>query len=242
VSLSLQHRGVGEVTVVTCAGRLVAGEEAEAFQAYLDKLTPMNPRIVLHLGGVEFIDSAGLGLLVRYFTRARNAQGALSVCAASPKVSEVLKITRLHAVFEPYGTEADAIADAHGPGRRPDPSFVKPNILCVDGSPDVLAYLREVLKEAGYAALTAGNLPDALILLTATRPAVVVISAQLRAATGIGCAEEFHRLANARSIVELPSDFGGLDAGAAAEHVRTALRAHLPQPAKSAQPPNALTR
>jgi anti-anti-sigma factor len=241
VSLSLQKRGVGEVTVVTCAGRLVAGDEAAAFQAYLDKLTPMNPRIVLHLGGVEFIDSAGLGLLVRYFTRARNAQGALAVCAPSPKISEVLRITRLQAVFDPYETEANAIAAAHGAGGRPDPSFVTPNILCVDGSPDVLAYLRGVLQEAGHAALTAGNLPDALILLIATRPDVLVISSELRAATGIGCAEEFHRLANARAVVELPPSFGGLDAGTAADQVLTAIRAHLPGSAKATQTPNAFT-
>jgi anti-sigma B factor antagonist len=235
----MESRCVGEVTVVTCAGRLVAGEEAGAFQAYLDKLTPMNPRIVLHLGGVEFIDSAGLGVLVRYFTRARNSQGALSFCAASPKVSEVLRITRLHAVFEPYETETEAITDAHGPGRRPDASLVNANIVCVDGSPDVLAYLREVLKEAGYSALTAGNLPDALILLIATRPEVVIVSAELRKATGIGCAEEFHRLANARKVVELPANFGGLDAGAAAEPVLAAIRAHLPGRAKTM--PNAVT-
>jgi DNA-binding NtrC family response regulator len=92
----------------------------------------------------------------------------------------------------------------------------------------VLAYLRQVLKEAGYAALTAGNLSDALILLIATRPRAVVIGAELRAATGIGCAEQFHRLANACAVVELPSGFGGLDAAAAAERVLTAIRAHLP--------------
>jgi anti-anti-sigma factor len=206
---------------------LIAGEEAAAFQTYLDKLTPINPRIVVHLAGIEFIDSAGLGLLVRYFTRARNAHGAVRLCAPSPKVAEVMKITRLHSVFEPYETEADAIADAHGPERRPDASSINANILCVDRSPDVLAYLREVLKEAGYAALTAGNLPDALILLIATRPDVVVISADLRSATGISCAEEFHRLANARAVIELPAGFAGLDAGAAAERVLIPIREHL---------------
>jgi anti-sigma B factor antagonist len=231
VSLSLQNRCVGEVTVVTCSGRLIAGEEGDAFQAYLEKLTPMNPRVVLDLAGVEFIDSAGLGLVVRYFTRARNAQGALRVCAPSPKVAEVLRVTRLNAVLEPYETEADAIADAHGPARPADSSAVNSKMLCVNGSPDVLAYLREVLKGAGYAALTAGNLPDALILLIATRPEVVIISSELRTATGIGCAEEFHRLANARAVVELPADFAALDAGAAAEHVLSAIRSHVPGPA-----------
>jgi anti-sigma B factor antagonist len=242
MSLGLQSRCVGEVMVVTCSGRLVAGEETAAFQAHVDALLPMNPRLVLDVANVEFIDSGGVGLLVRYFTRARNAHGALSICALSPKIAEVLKITRLDAVFQPYDTAADAIADAHGPARRLDPSFVNPSILCVDRSPDVLAYLRELLKEAGYGVLTAGNLPDALILLIATRPTVVVMGRELQAAAATGTAGEFHRLANARAVVELPSDFAAMDAGESAAHVLEAVRAHLP-PGTTApvQAPNART-
>jgi anti-sigma B factor antagonist len=239
MSLSLQNRLVGDVTVVTCAGRLVGGEETAVFQRYVDSLIPMNPRIVLHLADVEFIDSAGLGLLVRYFTRAKNAHGALTICALSSKIVDVLKITRLDAVFQPYDTEADAIADAHRPGRRQDPSFVNPSILCVDKSPDVLSYLRELLKEAGYGALTAANLADALILLIATRPSVVVMGPELRATRGTGTAEEFHRLANAHAVVELPPEFAGLDAGDAAEHVLKAVRAHVPAGTTAMQAPNA---
>ena len=238
MSLSLQSRRVGVVTVVTCSGRLVGGDEAGAFQRHVDSLMAMDPRIVLHLAGLEFIDSAGLGLLVRYFTRAQNAHGALTICAPSSKVVDVLKITRLDAVFHAYATEADAIADAHRPERQ-DPALVNPDILCVDRSPDVLSYLRELLKEAGYGALTAANLPDALILLIATGPRVVVMGQEVRATGVTGTAEQFHRLANTRAVVELPADFAGLDAGAAAEHVLEAVRAHLPA-ATGAMPPNAI--
>ena len=226
MSLGLQSRRVGDVTVVTCTGRLVGGEETAAFQGCLDGLMPLTPRIVLHLADLEFIDSAGLGLLVRYFTRTRNAHGILALCALSSKVVEVLRITRLDAVFQPYETEAEAIVDVHRPGRRQDSSLVNHDILCVDPSPDVLSYLRELLKGAGYAALTAANLPDALILLTATRPSIVVMGPALRATNGIGTAAQFERLVNARAVVELPSDFARLDAGDAAAHVLNAVRAH----------------
>ena len=228
MSLGVESRRVGDVTVVTCAGRLVGGEDTSVFQRVVDSLMPVNPHIVLHLGAIEFIDSAGLGLLVRYYTRARNAHGTLAICALSAKVVEVLKITRLNAVFQTHETEADAIADAHRPGRRHDTPFVNPDILCVDRSPDVLTYLRELLRGAGYGALTAANLPDALILLIATRPSVVVVGPELRATSAAGTAEEFQRLANARALVALPTDFAGLDAAEAAEHVLTAVRAHVP--------------
>lgn len=226
--LSLQHRQVGEVAVVSCRGRLIAGDESSVFQQALDGVLRMNPRVVLDLGGLEFMDSAGLGLLVRYFIRARNAQGGLTIAEVSGRIAEVLRITRLEGVLQPYATEADAIAAAHRPGAPLEPSFATPQVLCIDTSPDLLAYLREVLKEAGYGTLTAGNLADASILLIATRPNLVVIGPGLRAAAATDAAAGFNRLVNTRAVVELPLDFAALDAATAAEHVLAAVRARVP--------------
>lgn len=224
MSLTLQSRCVGEVTVVTCNGRIVAGEESRSLQAYLDRHLRQAPHVLLHLGGVEFIDSGGLGLIARYLTRSQEGQGTLKVCAVSAKIDDVLRITRLKSVFQPYETEADSIADLHSRGHRRDASLDDPDVLCVDESPDVLAYLRELLKEAGYRTLTAANMSDALILLKATHPKIVVIGAELRAAD-TGAAAEFHRLVNARAVVALPPGFSEQDAGEAAQHVLQAVRA-----------------
>jgi anti-anti-sigma factor len=225
VPLSFQDRRVGAVTVITCTGRIVAGDETAAFQAHFEALLPFSPHIVLHLGGVDFIDSSGLGLLVRYLTRAKNSRGGLTVCAVSPKIAEVLEITRLKPVFQPFDTEADAIAAAHRRSRAEDSSIRSASVLCVDKSADVLAYLRELLTASGYTAITASNLPDALILLTATRPQVVVIGSELRAMTGTRTAEDFHKLADRRAVIDLPAGFGGRDAADAAEVVLKAIRA-----------------
>jgi anti-sigma B factor antagonist len=224
VSLTLHSRCVGDVTVVTCNGRIVAGEESKSLQVYLDQILPEHPHVLLHLGGVEFIDSGGLGLIARYLTRPQDRRGTLRVCAVSPKIDDVLRITRLKSVFQPYATEADSIADMHRAAEGVESSFNDPDVLCVDDSPDVLTYLREVLKKAGYRTLTASNLPDALILLKATRPKTVVIGAELRAATGSHVADEFHRITATRPTVELPAGFSGQDAGDAAQLVLQALR------------------
>ena len=222
MALSLSSRVVGDITIVTCAGRIVAGAESDALTKEIDELMPFSPHILLHLGAVDFIDSAGLGLLARYLTRVKNAGGLLKVCAVSPKVDDVLRITRLRAVFQPDATEADSIADAHRARARD--AFVNPDILCVDSSADVLAYLRELLKEAGYRAITAANVPDALILFKATAPRVVVIGAEMRAARGTRATDEFNALASAGAVVELPSNFSGHDAAEAATHVLDSIR------------------
>src|SRR5262249_34943771 len=104
VSLSLTTRRVGEVTVVTCTGRIVAGDESESFKTTLDELLQFSPHILLHLAGVDFIDSAGLGLLARYLTRVQNARGTLKICAVSQKIDDALRITRLKSVFQLYET------------------------------------------------------------------------------------------------------------------------------------------
>ena len=223
MSLTLQSRCVGDVTVVTCSGRIVAGEESKSLQVCLDRLLPDTPHVLLHLGGVDFIDSGGLGLIARYLTRPQDRRGTLKVCAVSPKIDDVLRITRLKSVFQPYLTEADSITDLHRGSQGIDAAFDNPDVLCVDESPDVLTYLRELLKEAGYRTLTAANIPDALILLKATRPKIVVIGAELRTAERQS-SDEFMNIASAGKVVELPAGFSAQDAGEAAQQVLQALR------------------
>jgi len=223
LSLTLQSRCVGDVTVVTCSGRIVAGEESKSLQVCLDRLLPDTPHVLLHLGGVEFIDSGGLGLIARYLTRPQDRRGTLKVCAVSPKIADVLRVTRLKSVFQPYETEADSIADLHRNSQGIDAAIDDPDVLCVDESPDVLTYLRELLKEAGYRTLTAANIPDALILLKATRPKIVVIGAELRTAERQS-SDEFMNIASAGKVVELPAGFSAQDAGEAAQQVLQALR------------------
>src|SRR5687768_8881777 len=222
MQLSLQHRQVGLVTVVTCRGQLVAGAESDALLTQIDQLLPLHSRVLLHLGGIDYIDSGGLGLLVRCLTRVQNAAGHLNICALSPKVSEVLRVTRLDGVLEPYYAEADAIASAHGDVEATG-NLTGALVLCADTSSDVLAYLRGLLNGAGYRVVTAENLHDGLILLKTMRPAVVVMGAGLHAQRGMLSAEDFHRRLPPNGLVELPSDFSSHEAGEAGAAVIRAI-------------------
>jgi anti-sigma B factor antagonist len=229
VLLSLQSRRVGDITVVTCRGRIVEGAESTALHQHLDGLLPHHPYIVLNLGDVQFIDSSGLGLLVRFLIRAQAARGNLKLCAVHDHVAEVLKITRLKTMFESHESEADAVAAFYQRATSAGESFrFKTDILCVDKSADVLAYVREVLRQAGYGVLTADNLPDALTLLQATGAKLVVIGTELRVTRGTQTAERFNRLADAQSVVELPADFSSRDAGEAGQQLLEQVRAVMP--------------
>jgi anti-sigma B factor antagonist len=221
VQLSLEHRRVGDATIVTCKGRLVAGAETAALQGLLDELMPKGGYLVLHLGEVDSLDSGGLGLLVRYLMHAKRSNVTLSVCALSPKIEEVLRVTKLRPVFTPYECEADAIADAY---KRDPLGASQTTVLCVDASTDVTAYLREMLRAAGYRAISAQNLADALLLLIATRPKVVIVGAELASNRATRTAAEFHNMTAGR-LVTLPEGFSGRDAADAAGEVLRAVAA-----------------
>jgi anti-sigma B factor antagonist len=115
VPLSVDSRRIGDLTILTCRGRLVEGAESNTLKKHLDDLIDQSPRFILHLGGIEFMDSSGLGLLARYLIRARNAHGNVKLCAVSQKFDEVLRTTKLGTIFETYESEAAAIASFDAP-------------------------------------------------------------------------------------------------------------------------------
>jgi len=226
VPLTLDHRRIGDITVVTCDGRIVEGAESLALRHLLDELLPFGPHLVLHVGAVEFVDSSGLGLLARYAARTRKAGGGIRLCAPSMKFASVLKATRLEQIFDSHESEADAITAFYrgSPTGAPVPALGA-DILCVVESIDVQSYVRELLGQTGCYVLTAGNLPDALVLLQATHPKLVVITAALRQTRSTHAAEKFNRLADNLPVIELPAEFSSIDAGDAGqallERVRT---------------------
>jgi len=222
----MQSRRVGEITVLTCSGRIVEGAESAALRQRLDDLLPDDPHVVLNLRDLEFIDSSGLGLLVRFLSRARASHGDVKLCELPARTREVLRISRLAPVFDSYESEADAIAAFY---RHASSTGAKDRfgteILCVEQSADVLAYVREVLRQAGYGVMTSGNLPDALVLLQASKPKLVVIGADLRAMRGTRAADTFNALVGSVPLVELPADFSHREAGDAGSRLLDQVRA-----------------
>lgn len=230
VPLSLENRWIGDVPIVVCSGRIVEGAEASALEQHVLGESEKSPHLVLHLGGVDFIDSSGIGLLVRLATRLRNANGGLGLCAVPPRIRELLTVTRLHRILEPHESEADAISAAFRQGADPADWTTGRGILCVEPSADVLAYVRELLRSAGYAVVTASNLPDGLTLLTATRPRAVIVGREVRAMRNTMAAQAFNERAEALPIIELPGGFSTDDAAHAARQLLSELQAAIGPP------------
>lgn len=227
--LSLESRRIGDIIVIKCSGRIVEGDESALLYEHISSLLPHDRYIVLDCAGVDFIDSGGLGLLVRLLSRAQSTGGDLRLCALPARFMEILRVTRLQTVFDTHVSDADAVAAFYRSTKTArSPDRLATDILCVAPSLDVIAYLRGVLRQAGHGVMTSDNLPDALMLLRATRPRLIVISADLHAAPNTPAAEAFRDIATKCPVIELPADFSQSDAGVAAqrllEQVREALR------------------
>jgi anti-sigma B factor antagonist len=97
------------IMIVDCAGRLVFGEETAALRDQVKMLISEGRRIVLNLGGVSYIDSGGLGTLVSLYTTAQKAGSAIKLARLTPRVGDLLQVTKLLTVFEIFDTEEKAV-------------------------------------------------------------------------------------------------------------------------------------
>lgn len=90
--LSLETRDIGRVTVVRCAGRIVSGDESESLRTHVAWLLRDRKTIVLHLGEVAFVDSSGVGTMVRALTSVRQKGGDLKLCNVPEHTHKVLRM------------------------------------------------------------------------------------------------------------------------------------------------------
>ena len=108
--LDIQVREAKDVTIMDLKGKIILGAESASLRETIrNLLSEGKKKILLNLGNVSFIDSAGVGTLVASFTTARAAGGELKLNKLTQKFRETLQVTRLLTVFESYDDEAEAI-------------------------------------------------------------------------------------------------------------------------------------
>jgi len=107
--MKITQHTVGDVTVLTPAGRIVT-EDGDALRNVVDTLVQQGRvKIVLALQDVTYIDSSGLGLMVSKYVSARRRGGDVKLLHPTARSLHLLEITHLAQVFEVYESEADAV-------------------------------------------------------------------------------------------------------------------------------------
>ena len=110
VKMQTTTRHTGDIAVLDISGRITLGEGNIMLREIVRELADKgNKKIVLNLGEVQYIDSSGIGELVKTHTTVRNQGGQLRLVNLSKRVDDLLQMTRLSAVFDIEKDEASAI-------------------------------------------------------------------------------------------------------------------------------------
>ena len=227
MQLTLQSQTVGDVVIIRCKGRILTGEESRHLQQEIEKLTPLTKNVVLQLAEVTYLDSGGLGSLVRLYGVLRAARGDLKLCELSPFVVQVLEATNLLKVLRPFATQKEAIdAFAAKPGSPHEAAPASATrVVCLDSSLDVLAYLKVLLQSSGYEVFTTRHPADAVSLAVGAKPRVLVCGPAMHGNESI--LEKLRQSAPNARLLYLPADFSTSEADRTGRDVVEQVRSLL---------------
>ncbi len=108
--MKIDERTVGDVTILDLKGKMLIGEGDELLREKINTLVEGGKsQILLNLAEVPYVDSAGLGEIVRCYTTASRKNGKLKLINLTKRIQDLLSITKLLTVFETYEDEEEAI-------------------------------------------------------------------------------------------------------------------------------------
>jgi anti-sigma B factor antagonist len=112
--MQIEERSAGDVTILDLKGKITLGDGDELLKDKIASLIQQGrKKILMNLAEVPYIDSAGLGELVRTYTTVSRQGGHLKLLSLTKRITDLLAITKLLTVFETYDSEADAVRSFH---------------------------------------------------------------------------------------------------------------------------------
>ena len=108
--MEIVERTVNDVTVLDLKGKMTLGEGDELLKDKINSLlSACKKKLLLNLEGVPYIDSAGLGEVVRTYTTVSRQGGSLKLLNLTKRIEDLLSITKLLTVFDTFDSEAEAV-------------------------------------------------------------------------------------------------------------------------------------
>jgi len=108
--MQIEQRAVGPVIILDLKGKITLGEGDEALRDKINSLILQgHKKMLLNLADVPYIDSAGLGEIVRTYTTVSRQGGQLKLVNLTKRITDLLMITKLLTVFETFDNEPEAL-------------------------------------------------------------------------------------------------------------------------------------
>jgi anti-sigma B factor antagonist len=110
IRMNAARRVVGDIAIIDVSGRITLGEGSDVLRRLVSEtLCKGYKNILFHLREVDYIDSSGLGEIVKSYTSVRGQGGQLKLVEISQRVRDLLQMTKLDLVLEIEPDEATAI-------------------------------------------------------------------------------------------------------------------------------------
>ncbi len=108
--MQIHEREVNDVTILDIHGKLTLGDGDELLRDKINSLVHQGrKKLLLNLSEVPYIDSAGLGEIVRTYTTVSRQGGTLKLLNLTKRIQDLLSITKLLTVFETFESESEAL-------------------------------------------------------------------------------------------------------------------------------------
>ncbi|MEO8259231.1 MAG: STAS domain-containing protein [Acidobacteriota bacterium] len=108
--MQITERQVGDVMILDLKGKITLGEGDELLKDKVNSIVSQGRRkIVLNLAEVPYLDSAGLGEVVRAYTTVSRQGGSLKLLSLTKRITDLLSITKLLTVFDTFEAEDEAV-------------------------------------------------------------------------------------------------------------------------------------
>ena len=109
--MQIEERPSGDVMVLDMTGKLTIGEGDELLKDKINSLIQQgHKKLILNLEGVPYVDSAGLGEIVRTYTTVSRQGGSLKLMNLTKRIEDLLSIAKLLTVFDTYDSEQEALS------------------------------------------------------------------------------------------------------------------------------------
>ena len=110
MAFEITTRELDHVIIVDAVGRLTLTDSRTRLRDLIHVFTSNGHKnFLLNLAGVDFIDSDGMGELVRSYSVVRQKGGEMRLVHLTQRVHDLLQITRVNTIFEIYNEEQTAL-------------------------------------------------------------------------------------------------------------------------------------
>jgi len=109
--MKIEKRKKGDVLILDLKGKILIGDGIDELrEAINNAIKEKESKLLLNFAEVPYLDSTGVGEVVRSYTSLKKEGGSVKIINLTTKVRDLLSVTKLLTVFDTFEDEEKAIS------------------------------------------------------------------------------------------------------------------------------------